>query len=171
MKAVMSQVPQLRVPEDANATPSCARGNNSSRRMLRREVGSVWLGGLDSNQDNQIQNLMYCQLYDLPAGGNKKGRLRDPGYTLLSAPQFVNQGVRAKSDCLSPQLGFGVIRGKKPKKICNRYFRRMVASLAKRADHDSQTFGVAAPCIWDENTNGPGRPEPLAYSRFTEAGS
>jgi hypothetical protein len=25
-----------------------------------------WLGGLDSNQDNQIQNLMYCQLYDLP---------------------------------------------------------------------------------------------------------
>jgi len=110
-------------------------------------------------------------LYDLPAGGNKKGRLRDPGYTLLSAPQFVNQGVRAKSDCLSPQLGFGVIRGKKPKKICNRYFRRMVASLAKRADHDSQTFGVAAPCIWDENTNGPGRPEPLAYPRFTEAGS
>jgi hypothetical protein len=106
MKAVMSQVPQLRVPEDANATPSCARGNNSSRRMLRREVGSVWLGGLDSNQDNQIQNLMYCQLYDLPAGGNKKGRLRDPRYTLLSVPQFVNQGVRAKSDCLSPQLRF-----------------------------------------------------------------
>jgi hypothetical protein len=35
-----------------------------------------WLGGLDSNQDNQIQNLMYCQLYDLPAG-NKKGRWRD----------------------------------------------------------------------------------------------
>ena len=25
-----------------------------------------WLGGLDSNQDNQIQSLMYCQLYDLP---------------------------------------------------------------------------------------------------------
>ena len=49
-----------------------------------------WLGGLDSNQDNQIQNLMYCQLYDLPAGGNKKGRLRDPRYTLLSPPRFVN---------------------------------------------------------------------------------
>ena len=29
-----------------------------------RENG--WLGGLDSNQDNQIQSLMYCQLYDLP---------------------------------------------------------------------------------------------------------
>lgn len=30
-------------------------------------VGEVWLGGLDSNQDNQIQSLMYYQLYDLPA--------------------------------------------------------------------------------------------------------
>ena len=39
-----------------------------------------WLGGLDSNQDNQIQNLMYCQLYDLPAGRRqKKGVVRhDP---------------------------------------------------------------------------------------------
>jgi hypothetical protein len=27
-----------------------------------------WLGGLDSNQDNQIQSLMYYRLYDLPAG-------------------------------------------------------------------------------------------------------
>jgi hypothetical protein len=25
-----------------------------------------WLGGLDSNQDNQSQSLMYCRLYDLP---------------------------------------------------------------------------------------------------------
>ncbi len=31
-----------------------------------------WLGGLDSNQDNQIQNLMYCQLYDLPSGQSQK---------------------------------------------------------------------------------------------------
>jgi hypothetical protein len=31
-----------------------------------------WLGGLDSNQDNQIQNLMYCQLYDLPAAGRRQ---------------------------------------------------------------------------------------------------
>jgi hypothetical protein len=53
-------------------------------------VPETWLGGLDSNQDNQIQNLMYCQLYDLPAGGNKKGRSRDPRYTLLSTPHFVN---------------------------------------------------------------------------------
>lgn len=36
---------------------------------------------------------MYCQLYDLPAGDNKKGRLRDPRYTLLSVPHFVNRGT------------------------------------------------------------------------------
>ena len=26
----------------------------------------VWLGGLDSNQDSQLQRLMYYRLYDLP---------------------------------------------------------------------------------------------------------
>jgi hypothetical protein len=34
----------------------------------------VWLGGLDSNQDNQIQNLMYCQLYDLPTAAQQDTR-------------------------------------------------------------------------------------------------
>jgi hypothetical protein len=28
----------------------------------------IWLGGLDSNQDSQIQNLKSCQLDDLPTG-------------------------------------------------------------------------------------------------------
>jgi hypothetical protein len=49
-----------------------------------------WLGGLDSNQDNQIQNLMYCRLYDLPAEGDKKsaeiagtGRCLTSEYTLF----------------------------------------------------------------------------------------
>ncbi len=42
-----------------------------------------WLGGLDSNQDNQIQNLMYCQLYDLPTGG--KEQRSDGGTTSLIA--------------------------------------------------------------------------------------
>ncbi len=32
-------------------------------------VEEGWLGGLDSNQDNQIQSLMYYQLYDLPTEG------------------------------------------------------------------------------------------------------
>ena len=31
-----------------------------------------WLGGLDSNQDNQIQSLMSYRLNDLPAEGGKK---------------------------------------------------------------------------------------------------
>ena len=35
------------------------------------EEKEFWLGGLDSNQDNQIQSLMYCQLYDLPAEGGE----------------------------------------------------------------------------------------------------
>ena len=51
-----------------------------------------WLGGLDSNQDNQIQNLMYCQLYDLPAGAaeqQKRPQAR-PGSTLLADGNFVN---------------------------------------------------------------------------------
>jgi hypothetical protein len=41
----------------------------------------MWLGGLDSNQDNQIQNLMYCQLYDLPAEGSGQQK-RAVGTTL-----------------------------------------------------------------------------------------
>jgi hypothetical protein len=31
----------------------------------------IWLGGLDSNQDSQIQNLESCQLDDLPAVQNQ----------------------------------------------------------------------------------------------------
>jgi hypothetical protein len=51
-----------------------------------------WLGGLDSNQDNQIQNLMYCQLYDLPAEGEttKKAANARPASTLLADNRFVN---------------------------------------------------------------------------------
>src|SRR5580698_5338689 len=56
-----------------------------------------WLGGLDSNQDNQIQNLMYCQLYDLPTGAEeqRKRRRHDPlelrsFVTLLANSSVVN---------------------------------------------------------------------------------
>ena len=35
--------------------------------MQRLYKQKIWLGGLDSNQDNQIQSLMYYRLYDLPA--------------------------------------------------------------------------------------------------------
>ena len=42
----------------------------------------VWLGGLDSNQDSQIQSLESYQLDDLPAVGRNKNesrRVRLPG--------------------------------------------------------------------------------------------
>jgi hypothetical protein len=43
---------------------------------LRKEpkplIIKIWLGGLDSNQDSQLQRLMYYRLYDLPAEGQKK---------------------------------------------------------------------------------------------------
>src|SRR3984957_5688075 len=70
------------------------RRKNSLRLSLRGGVESVWLGGLDSNQDNQIQNLMYCQLYDLPAEGRqttkKATRGGRPISPLPATPRFVN---------------------------------------------------------------------------------
>jgi hypothetical protein len=61
-------------------------------KNLRVKRLKFWLGGLDSNQDNQIQNLMYCQLYDLPAGaaGQQKRPQARPGSTLLADGNFVN---------------------------------------------------------------------------------
>ncbi len=49
--------------------------------IAQRAKTEDWLGGLDSNQDNQIQNLMYCQLYDLPAEGSRQQK-RAVGTTL-----------------------------------------------------------------------------------------
>ena len=48
-----------------------------------------WLGGLDSNQDSQLQRLMYCQLYDLPAeGGGNKPPLPPAGIGFLASGHF-----------------------------------------------------------------------------------
>jgi hypothetical protein len=49
-----------------------AEGAEKIGRKAAKTENRFWLGGLDSNQDNQIQNLMYCRLYDLPAGEDKK---------------------------------------------------------------------------------------------------
>jgi hypothetical protein len=49
-----------------------ASDKDSSGLLGNLQLFEIWLGGLDSNQDNQIQNLMYCRLYDLPAEGDKK---------------------------------------------------------------------------------------------------
>ena len=37
------------------------------RKEPKPLILKVWLGGLDSNQDSQLQRLMYYRLYDLPA--------------------------------------------------------------------------------------------------------
>jgi hypothetical protein len=55
-----------------------------------------WLGGLDSNQDSQLQRLMYCRLYDLPAEEGRVaalvlGRLRNAQDTLFGKVADVNR--------------------------------------------------------------------------------
>ena len=51
----------------------------------------IWLGGLDSNQDNQIQSLMYYQLYDLPAEAeDKSGSQKRPETSVNGVWGFVN---------------------------------------------------------------------------------
>jgi hypothetical protein len=44
-------------------TAMCGRS-----KLVSYEGLEIWLGGLDSNQDSQIQNLKSCQLDDLPTG-------------------------------------------------------------------------------------------------------
>jgi hypothetical protein len=51
----------------------------------------VWLGGLDSNQDNQIQNLMYCQLYDLPAEGETTKKAANATCTYFNGGNYIRQ--------------------------------------------------------------------------------
>ncbi len=48
-------------------------------RPLLYEGLEFWLGGLDSNQDSQIQSLESYQLDDLPAGRNKNEPQHLPG--------------------------------------------------------------------------------------------
>jgi hypothetical protein len=87
----LSEVSEVRVDVMLRATqalPVCRTGPQTGGAMqilrhlilscedslgftLRREPKPLklkdWLGGLDSNQDSQIQNLESCQLDDLPA--------------------------------------------------------------------------------------------------------
>src|ERR1700722_15145602 len=55
-------------------------GLHHARISYRGFHSGDWLGGLESNQDKQIQNLLYCQLYDLPTRrrAKKRGRRHDP---------------------------------------------------------------------------------------------
>jgi hypothetical protein len=40
-------------------------------KVMVSQGKEIWLGGLDSNQDSQIQNLESCQLDDLPVVQNQ----------------------------------------------------------------------------------------------------
>lgn len=56
--------------------PSVPKLGEAAKLTHRR----YWLGGLDSNQDTQIQSLMSYRLDDLPAeGGTKRNRSRSRG--------------------------------------------------------------------------------------------
>ncbi len=60
-------------------------------------INEFWLGGLDSNQDNQIQSLMYYRLYDLPAGGRQRRAADDPQGGKVTAVSYFNSGPRRTS--------------------------------------------------------------------------
>ena len=77
--------------------------------LVSLRAAMYWLGGLDSNQDSQIQSLESYQLDDLPAGRNKKEsrhvRLsRQPRFTLPNLIGFhegVNQPrIQLHSKCV-----------------------------------------------------------------------
>ena len=55
----------------AGRTPGRA---DSCTETAKAGFSEDWLGGLDSNQDSQIQNLKSCQLDDLPAGTPRTAR-------------------------------------------------------------------------------------------------
>jgi hypothetical protein len=80
---------------------SCSRPHISCPPGLPRRRNRLenWLGGLDSNQDNQIQNLMYCQLYDLPAEGSRQQK-RAVGTTL----NYFTDGTYFRQQPGSPQI-------------------------------------------------------------------
>jgi hypothetical protein len=52
---------------EGSGNPFTTEGAEKNRKTQRKSLQTSWLGGLDSNQDNQIQSLMYYRLYDLPA--------------------------------------------------------------------------------------------------------
>ena len=51
----------------------------------------IWLGGLDSNQDNQIQSLMYYRLYDLPADGRQQKKAAGATWNYFSDLRKIRQ--------------------------------------------------------------------------------
>src|SRR5438105_8294974 len=58
-----------RIRDFSAAHCGCSRTDSAEQLELDTARPEDWLGGLDSNQDSQLQRLMYCRLYDLPAEG------------------------------------------------------------------------------------------------------
>jgi hypothetical protein len=55
--------------------PNRLSGITKLKKDAPSAMAKIWLGGLDSNQDSQIQSLESYQLDDLPAeGGIKRNR-------------------------------------------------------------------------------------------------
>jgi hypothetical protein len=88
----------------------------------------MWLGGLDSNQDNQIQNLMYCQLYDLPAEGSGQQK-RAVGTTL----NYFTDGTYFRQQ---PRRIANISRDPPPQQ---KMFERR-RSAARKSPHSRPTF-------------------------------
>jgi hypothetical protein len=82
------------------------------RKVSKANLGGIiWLGGLDSNQDSQIQSLESYQLDDLPAGRNKKesqhssrgsGQPRFDLSNLIWIGEGVNQSSATENHDFSP---------------------------------------------------------------------
>ena len=72
-------------------------------------MGKVWLGGLDSNQDSQIQSLESYQLDDLPAVDNARDILsRDRFREGKGGKQLLEVGPDAEVTELLPDCGQSV---------------------------------------------------------------
>ena len=76
--------------------------------VLGNQSDEFWLGGLDSNQDSQLQRLMYYRLYDLPAeGGEANGpcqqeifvAARPSLFTLVRIRESVNRALDDLGHC------------------------------------------------------------------------
>jgi hypothetical protein len=88
------------------------RKSETTWKVLRK----IWLGGLDSNQDNQIQNLMYCRLYDLPAEGDKKSaEIAGTGRRLTSGYLYFIHELKLSQ----PRAGRGTTGTKIPLRMVN----------------------------------------------------
>jgi hypothetical protein len=62
----------------------------------------VWLGGLDSNQDSQLQRLMYYRLYDLPV-------VEEEGVTVLAPRRLRQAHDRRTSEIVNDEASIPAI--------------------------------------------------------------